>query len=238
MGRHRRYSRDAFFTIWRIASGGRTCRATCSTGGDATTPNARASTLQNAGTNDVGSSSAGPSRAGTGDRAGRGSAPVATHPSPRTPSPMRPTRIAALPLLRMLAVLAAACGAAGPSPSSAAPTPTARPADAGRPVALVRGAGRGGLLAPDDDVAGHPAHRAVHRRPDVAHHRGRAVPGPGAIPMIYPGPLVGPIFARQVTDAGRQQIVTWAKDLGPARREDGLHRRRRRSRVASSGRSS
>jgi hypothetical protein len=37
---------------------------------------------------------------------------------------------------------------------------------------------------------------------------------PGAIPMIYPGPLVGPIFGRQVSDAGRAQIVTWARELG------------------------
>jgi hypothetical protein len=37
---------------------------------------------------------------------------------------------------------------------------------------------------------------------------------PGAIPMIYPGPLVTPLFARQVTDAGRAQIVTWARELG------------------------
>ena len=36
----------------------------------------------------------------------------------------------------------------------------------------------------------------------------------GAVPAIYPGPLVMPLFGRQVSDAGRAQILAWADDLG------------------------
>src|SRR5262245_11649892 len=34
---------------------------------------------------------------------------------------------------------------------------------------------------------------------------------PGVVPAIYPGPLVIPFYARQVSDAGRAQIVQWAR---------------------------
>jgi hypothetical protein len=37
---------------------------------------------------------------------------------------------------------------------------------------------------------------------------------PGAVPAIYPGPLVTPYTGRQVSDAGREQIVGWAGELG------------------------
>jgi hypothetical protein len=37
---------------------------------------------------------------------------------------------------------------------------------------------------------------------------------PGAVPAIFPGPLVMPLFARQVSDAGREQILAWAEELG------------------------
>jgi hypothetical protein len=37
---------------------------------------------------------------------------------------------------------------------------------------------------------------------------------PGAVPAIYPGPLVTPLFARQVSDAGLATIVDWADELG------------------------
>jgi hypothetical protein len=36
----------------------------------------------------------------------------------------------------------------------------------------------------------------------------------GAVPAIYPGPLVMPLFASQVSDAGLAQIVAWADELG------------------------
>lgn len=37
---------------------------------------------------------------------------------------------------------------------------------------------------------------------------------PGAVDEIYPGPLVMPLFGRQVSVAGRETILGWAKDLG------------------------
>ncbi len=36
----------------------------------------------------------------------------------------------------------------------------------------------------------------------------------GAVPAIFPGPLVMPLFGRQVSEAGRAQIVAWADELG------------------------
>ena len=39
---------------------------------------------------------------------------------------------------------------------------------------------------------------------------------PGAVPAIYPGPLVMPLFGRQVSDKGRETIIGWAKELGLA----------------------
>ena len=37
---------------------------------------------------------------------------------------------------------------------------------------------------------------------------------PGAVAAIYPGPLVMPLFARQVSDTGRETILGWAHELG------------------------
>ena len=36
----------------------------------------------------------------------------------------------------------------------------------------------------------------------------------GAVPAIFPGPLVMPLFGSQVSDAGRAQILAWADELG------------------------
>jgi hypothetical protein len=36
----------------------------------------------------------------------------------------------------------------------------------------------------------------------------------GVVPAIYPGPLVMPLFGRQVSEAGRAQILAWADELG------------------------
>ena len=37
---------------------------------------------------------------------------------------------------------------------------------------------------------------------------------PGAVPAIFPGPLVTPLVARQVSEQGRATILAWASDLG------------------------
>jgi hypothetical protein len=144
---------------------------------------------------------------------------------------MRPTRLVALPLL---ALLVAGCGASG-APPSVAPTPTAPPPT---PVGASPAPSDGcpdtsSCAASPSDVpsAGAPAQGLGYW---LRMTTSQAIPPiqqfqvgptslitsdglylvPGAIPMIYPGPLVGPIFSRQVTDAGRDQIVGWAKELG------------------------
>ena len=139
---------------------------------------------------------------------------------------MRLTRLVALP---MLALLVAACGATGPSPSSPG-SPTAPPPT---PVGVTSGpsGGPGGGTGSGSPTAGAPAEglgywlRMTTSQAIPPIQRFQVEPTslitsdgldlvPGAIPMIYPGPLVGPIFSRQVTDAGREQIVGWAKELG------------------------
>jgi hypothetical protein len=37
---------------------------------------------------------------------------------------------------------------------------------------------------------------------------------PGAVPEIFPGPLVTPLLAREVSAAGREAIISWADELG------------------------
>jgi hypothetical protein len=37
---------------------------------------------------------------------------------------------------------------------------------------------------------------------------------PGAVPAIFPGPLVAPLFGRQVSDEGKAQILEWARTHG------------------------
>ncbi len=36
----------------------------------------------------------------------------------------------------------------------------------------------------------------------------------GAVPAIFPGPLIVPLFGRQLSEVGRAQILAWADDLG------------------------
>ncbi len=37
---------------------------------------------------------------------------------------------------------------------------------------------------------------------------------PGAVPAIFPGPLVTPLAAREVSAAGQEAIIGWARELG------------------------
>jgi hypothetical protein len=36
----------------------------------------------------------------------------------------------------------------------------------------------------------------------------------GVVPAIFPGPLVAPLFGRQVSEAGQAQVIDWARELG------------------------
>jgi hypothetical protein len=122
---------------------------------------------------------------------------------------MRPTRILAVPLL---AVLVAAC-AGGASPSSPASTPTAPPTPVNPSPSSVAPTGLGYWLRMTTSQAIPPEQRFSVGPVALITADGRYLE-PGAVPAIYPGPLVGPIFGRQVSDAGRQQIVGWARELG------------------------
>jgi hypothetical protein len=113
-------------------------------------------------------------------------------------------------LITLLAVLVAACGggaaSASPVPASpAGPTPV--------------------LPSPSGDAAGTswlrmstsqaipPVNLFAVGPTAVITGDGRYVI-PGPVDAIYPGPLVLPYIAREVTDAGREQIVAWADELG------------------------
>jgi hypothetical protein len=139
---------------------------------------------------------------------------------------MRSTRLAVLPLL---ALVVAACGASGPSPSAGAASPTpppptpvgATPAASDVPSGNPSGNPSGG--APADGLGYWLRMTTTQAIPPIQLFQ--VSPAalitsdgldlvPGAIPMIYPGPLVGPIFGRQLSDAGREQIVGWARELG------------------------
>lgn len=140
---------------------------------------------------------------------------------------MRRSRFAALPIIALpVALLVAACGAGGPPASSGASSPTAPPptpvgvtprpsgADSsGSPSAGAPAEGLGYWLRMTTSQAIPPVQQFQVGPAAMITSDGLYLV-PGAIPMIYPGPLVGPIFGRQVSDAGREQIVTWARELG------------------------
>jgi hypothetical protein len=134
---------------------------------------------------------------------------------------MRPTRLAALPLL-LLAV--AACGSTAPS-ASTAPTATAPP------PTPVGASPRPSGASPTGAASGEPTTGVGYW---LRLTTSQAIPPldgfglwptaiitadgqylvEGVVPAIYPGPLVIPLFGRQVTDEGRAQIVQWARELG------------------------
>jgi hypothetical protein len=138
---------------------------------------------------------------------------------------MRPTRRLVLPVVATLvAVLAAACGgsASTASPSGATappPTPvgaTPAPSDGATPSGKPSGAPADRLgywLRMTTSQAIPPVDR-FPVGPTALITAGGEYLVPGAIPMIYPGPLVTPLFARLVTDTGRAQIIEWAREGG------------------------
>ena len=134
---------------------------------------------------------------------------------------MRPTRLAALPLLLLLV---AACGSTSPSastaPTSTAPPPTpvgASPTPAGASPSREAPSGAPGAvgywLRMTTSQAIPPLDRFGLWPAAIITADGQYLVQ-GVVPAIYPGPLVIPLFARQVTDEGRAQIVQWARDLG------------------------
>ncbi len=122
------------------------------------------------------------------------------------------------------AALVAACAGApsalpstqppGSSPSPAAsaavsPAPSAQPSTSGLLSALLvlRVESVGGLIAPGFARA---------QLPSVSVFADGRIIVPGAVPMIYPGPLVMPLFVRSVGTAGAAAILKTAKEAGLA----------------------
>lgn len=95
-------------------------------------------------------------------------------------------------------VVVACSGAPGPSPSPS-PGPSDPPDALRLRLTLVQ--------------AIPPEHR-FGWVPSVAITADGVLVVPGAVPAIYPGPLVTPLWGRAVSDAGWTAIVTLARDLG------------------------
>jgi hypothetical protein len=128
----------------------------------------------------------------------------------RLPNPRPAVRRLALPIVAV--ALVAACGSGSPSvaPPTASPvnptpvisTPTQPPADAGSYWLRMTT----WQAIPPLDLFGVTPTAVITADGDYLL--------PGAVPAIFPGPLVAPLFARQVSDAGRAQILAWADELG------------------------
>lgn len=118
----------------------------------------------------------------------------------------------ALAVAATLALAVAACSAAGsgsPGPSgSGGPTPSGPAASdqvgAGLLVSVTE---IGGLVGPD---------ASYQRLADVAVYRDGRVFQPGAIDLIYPGPLLPPLLQTKISSAGVQAVLDLARQDGLA----------------------
>jgi hypothetical protein len=123
---------------------------------------------------------------------------------------MRPARLSILPALLLVTV--AACGGTAPtsvpSPSAGAaePTPVV-------PTASPAAADTTYWMRLTTWQAIPPQNLFSFGDTAVIDGSGVLVL-PGAVPAIYPGPLVSPLFGRQVNEEGKAQIVAWAQELG------------------------
>jgi hypothetical protein len=111
---------------------------------------------------------------------------------------MRATRLR-LVCLALAFVTLGACGRNGPSP---APTPEPTPPE-----------GAAFLLRVETEQAIAPLARFGWTPAMIITLDGLALTG-GAVPAIFPGPLVGPIVQRQVTPAGWDKVVAAARAAG------------------------
>lgn len=118
-----------------------------------------------------------------------------------------------LAILAASTILVAACGgSAAPSvspPASEAPSPTP-PASTPAPTpssaaAILRITTEGGFIAPAASLAALPA---------VTVYEDGRIFTPGAVPAIYPGPLVSPVSVRDVGPAGATAIVAAIRAAG------------------------
>jgi hypothetical protein len=117
---------------------------------------------------------------------------------------MRAPRLAlvALPLATLVAAGAlAACGGAAPSPS---PSPSPNPTDPADAVVRLR----------VTTVQALPPAATFGRMPQIVITLdGRVLTG-GAIPAVFPGPLLMPVFERPISAAGWDRVVAAARAAG------------------------
>ncbi len=130
----------------------------------------------------------------------------------------RPLFLRAAPVmvgaLTLVLVACSAGGAGSPGPSgSAGPTPSG-PTGTGQPSGGEVGAGLvvsvtevGGFVVPDATLG---------RLADIAIYRDGRVFQPGAVPAIYPGPLLPPLLQTTVSPAGIQAVLDLARQDGLA----------------------
>ena len=111
---------------------------------------------------------------------------------------MRPTR--RLLTLPLAAALVAACSTATPSPTPPGPEPTP-PADAA-------------VLLRVTQVQALPPPATFSWMPMVVITLDGKVLSGGAVPAIFPGPLVGPIVERQLSASGWNKVVAAARAAG------------------------
>jgi hypothetical protein len=121
---------------------------------------------------------------------------------------MRTPRFQALAVIAL--VVAAACGG-GPAASSTGPTP-AEPTPV-TPTASPAAEGDTYWMRLTTWQAIPPVNLFSLGDTTVIDGNGVLVV-PGVVPAIFPGPLVFPQFGRQVSDEGKAQILSWAKELG------------------------
>jgi len=120
-------------------------------------------------------------------------------------------RLPTLAPLTLAALVVAGCGAATPSTApvtAAPPTPVVASPSAG-PVAN----GDAYWLRLTTTQAIPPLDRFMVGPTAIITGDSRYLM-PGAVPAIFPGPLVYPYFASEVSDDGKAQILSWAKELG------------------------
>jgi hypothetical protein len=133
--------------------------------------------------------------------------------------------------LSVVALAIAACGSVAPSPSGAAsssgaspssgasaapasPTPTdTAPVDPTPVIPTPSPGPQGWFLRAETSQAIPPVNR-FSNSPTVLITADNRLFVPMAIPAVFPGPLVVPLGTRQLSDAGRAQILAWADELG------------------------
>jgi len=121
-------------------------------------------------------------------------------------------------LVGVLVLIMAACSAVGtgtPGPSgSVGPSPSSSPGGSG---ALPGGEVGAGLLVSVTEIGGLISPDAMYQRlPDIAVYRDGRVFQPGAVPAIYPGPLLPPLLQTMISPAGVQAVLDLARQDGLA----------------------